>query len=327
MRPIRIAVQMDDFARLEPESDSTVSLMRIAFGRDHQVYIYEPAQLRWVSDGTHHGVVATARRIVGWDAAAALPVLSPPELLDLATMQIVLMRQDPPFDMAYVTACYLLELLPPQVWVINNPKAVRDAPEKILIARYPELLPPTLITADLDAVTAFRAQHGTVVLKPLYGFGASGITLWQPQNDAAVLQNFAQSQDKLPFIAQRFIPQVTQGDKRVLLLDGEVFGAINRVPQPGQFLANLHVGGRAEAATVTAAETALLGHFARDLAAMGIFLAGVDIIGPYVTEINVTCPSALIEVNQVQGYSGRARLEEKFWDAVELRLKTRASDS
>ncbi len=327
MRPIRIAVQMDDFARLEPASDSTISLMRTAFARDHAVYVYEPAQLRWVSDGAHHGVMATARRIVGWDKTALLPALGAPEPLDLATLQVVLMRQDPPFDMAYVTACYLLELLPPTVWVINNPKAVRDAPEKILIARYPDLLPPTIITADSAAVVAFRAQHGTLVLKPLYGFGADGITLWQAQDDDAVLHGFAQTQNGLPFIAQQFIPQVTQGDKRVLLLDGEVFGAINRVPQPGQFLANLHVGGRAEAATVTAADMALLAHFARDLAAMGIFLAGVDIIGRYVTEINVTCPSALIEINQVQGYNGRVRLEEKFWDAVELRLSTQANGS
>lgn len=313
---LKIAVQMDAFARLEAATDSTLCLMRAAFVRGYRLFVYQPADLRYVSDGAAGKVCARGAWLTAWPDVAILPVLGDEEVLDLGMIDVLLMRQDPPFDMAYVTATYLLELLPPRVLFVNHPRAVRDAPEKIFIARYPHLLPPTLISADDAAIRAFAQQHGTLVLKPLYGFGASGVIMLSPNDPLALLEGYRREQNGLPFIAQKFLPQVAAGDKRVLLLDGQILGSVNRVPQPGAFLANLHAGGRAEGTNVTPQEEALVMEFAGDLAARGIFLAGVDIIGDKITEINVTCPSTIVDANQANGLQGSGRLEVKFWDSV-----------
>lgn len=318
---LRIAVQMDAFAKLEAATDSTLCLMRAAYARDHRLFVYQPADLRLVSDGQAGKICAQGAWVTNWsEASTALPQLGAMEVLDLSTVNVLLMRQDPPFDMAYVTATYLLELLPPRILFVNHPRAVRDAPEKIFIARYPHLQPPTLISSDSAAIRAFGKLHGTLVLKPLYGFGASGVIMLNPDDPVALLEGYRREQNGLPFIAQKFLPQVATGDKRVLLLDGQILGTVNRVPQTGAFLANLHAGGRAEAATVTPEEEALVMEFAGDLAARGIFLAGVDIIGDKITEINVTCPSTIVDANQANGLQGAARLEEKFWDVVARKL-------
>ncbi len=317
---LKIAVQMDDFTRLEAATDSTLCLMRAAYARGYRLFVYQPADLRSVSDGTAGKICARGAWITSWPKADALPELGAEKTLDLGTIEVLLMRQDPPFDMAYVTATYLLELLPPYILFVNHPRAVRDAPEKIFIARYPHLLPPTLISADTQAIRDFAQEHGTLVLKPLYGFGASGVIMLSPDDPPALLEGYRREQNGLPFIAQKFLPQVATGDKRVLLLDGKILGTVNRVPQPGAFLANLHAGGRAEATAVTPQEAALVMEFASDLATHGIFLAGVDIIGDKITEINVTCPSTIVDANQANGLEGAARLEEKFWDAVVHKL-------
>jgi glutathione synthase len=313
---LKIAVQMDAFARLDVATDSTLCLMRAAYERDYRLFVYQPADLRSVSDGKAGRICARGAWVTHWQDATRVPELGAEEVLDLSLIDVLLMRQDPPFDMAYVTATYLLELLPPHVLFVNHPRAVRDAPEKIFIARYPHLQPPTLIATESAAIRAFAQEHGTLVLKPLYGFGASGVIMLNPDDPTALLEGYRHEQNGLPFIAQKFLPQVAAGDKRVLLLDGQILGTVNRVPQPGAFLANLHAGGRAEATAVTPQEKALVMEFAGDLAARGIFLAGVDIIGDKITEINVTCPSTIVDANQANGLQGAARLEEKFWDAV-----------
>lgn len=318
---LKIAVQMDEFARLDAATDSTLCLMRAAFARGFRIFVYQPALLHLASDGQAGKVCARGAWLASWPQPAALPVLAAETVLDLGTVDVLMMRQDPPFDMAYVTATYLLELLPQHILFVNHPRAVRDAPEKIFIARYPHLQPPTLISADETAIRAFAQEHGTLVLKPLYGFGASGVVMLGPDDPPALLAGYRREQNGLPFIAQKFLPQVAAGDKRVLLLDGKILGTVNRVPQPGAFLANLHAGGRAEATAVTPQEAALVEEFAGDLAARGIFLAGVDIIGDKITEINVTCPSTIVDANQANGLQGAARLEEKFWDAVEHKCR------
>lgn len=316
MKSVFIAIQMDAFETLDAAIDSTLLLMRAAYRRDYTLFVYRPEALRWESDDGHGRVLASGAMVTGWADDAFLPILGDATEVDLAQCDVVLMRQDPPFDMAYITATYLLELLPPSVLVINNPKAVRDAPEKIFIARYPDLLPPSLIGSDVTAIQAFQARHGQLVLKPLYGFGASGIELLPVGSDVTVIQDFCRRQQGLPFVAQKFLPQVTEGDKRILLLNGEILGAVNRVPQGGNWLANIHVGGKAEAAQVSAQEAAMVARFAPDLVQRGIFLAGIDVIGSYITEINVTCPSALLVANQANGLTGDHRLEEKFWKAA-----------
>lgn len=316
-----IAIQLDALDRLDAETDTTILLMRAAHRRGHRLFLYQPADLRWRNDGMGGSVQATGCAVLDWAEAAPLPKLATPSILSLDQTDIVLMRQEPPFDMAYITATYLLELLPPKVLVINAPQAVRDAPEKLFIARYPDLLPPTLISQDPTAIMEFRAQHGSLVLKPLYGFGAGGISLLHADAPPALLKNFCQEQNGLPFIAQKFLPEVAAGDKRIILLNGQIIGALNRVPLPGNFLANLRVGGKPEATSVTEAEAALVQRFAADLTAMGIILAGIDVIGNYVTEINVTCPGALPDINDANNLTGAERLEERFWACVEARSR------
>lgn len=321
MTQSHIAIQLDALDRLNAETDTTILLMRAAHQRGHRLFLYQPAALRWHNDGVTSDVQAAGCAVLEWPESAPLPKLAAPSLLSLDQTDIVLMRQEPPFDMAYITATYLLELLPPHILVVNAPRAVRDAPEKLFITRYPDLLPPTLISNETAAIMDFRAQHGSLVLKPLYGYSAHGIGLLHADDTPKQLDNFCQQQNGLPFIVQKFLPEVAAGDKRIILLNGQIIGALNRVPQPGNFLANLRVGGKPEATSVTTAEAAMVQRFAADLTAMGIILAGIDVIGNYVTEINVTCPGGLLKINQANNLSGAERLEEQFWECVEARSR------
>lgn len=319
-----VAVQMDPFEKLLPEVDTTLVIMRAAAARGYELFVYTPDMLRWQHDDRSGGrVAARGAMVTGWDEGALLPRLGALREMDLAACRAVLVRQDPPFDMAYVTAGYLLELLPPEVLVVNQPRAVRDAPEKIFITRHAAITPPTLIGADVAAVEAFRALHGALVLKPLYGFGGADIRLLETTDGREVIEAYRRKLGGA-FVAQKFLPAVKEGDKRVTLIDGRVASVVNRVPQGAQFLANTHAGGRGEAAAVTAQDEALLARFAGGLARMGILHAGVDIIGGMVTEINVTCPGGMAEVNRIYALEGKARVEEKYWDMIEQRMGTPA---
>jgi glutathione synthase len=310
---------MDPLSKLNPVTDGTILLLRGAWRRGFRLFIYEPQALYWQSNGSHGQVFAVGQFVQDWPDPTAMPVLAPAQQLDLSTVKFILMRQEPPFDMGYITATYLLERLPPAVIVLNPPQAVRDAPEKLLIADWPDVSPPSLIGANLDAVQRFREAHGELVLKPLYGFGAGGIVRYQRDDPVAVLQEFSAAQNGLPFVAQAFLPEVAAGDKRVILIDGKIVGAVNREPPQGSFLANLHTGGRPVATSVTTAEAAAIAPIAAKMVKMGIMLAGLDLIGGKVTEINVTCPSALHEINIIDARTGADRMEEIFWDAVLLR--------
>ena len=237
--------------------------------------------------------------------------------LDLAAMDVVLMRQDPPFDMAYITATHMLEHIHPKTLVVNDPAAVRNAPEKILVTRFPDLMPPTMITWDLEAIRSFREEHRDIVVKPLFGNGGAGVFRIKPddENLAALLEmHFARSREPLMF--QRYEPSVRQGDKRIILVDGEPMGAINRVPAHGEARSNMHVGGRAEKTGLSARDREICARIGPELRAQGLIFVGIDVIGDWLTEINVTSPTGLQEVARFDG----VHLEQQIWDRIKSRV-------
>ena len=242
----------------------------------------------------------------------------PAETLDLGAMDVVLMRQDPPFDMAYITATHLLELIHPKTLVVNDPASVRNAPEKLFVLQFRDLMPETLVTADRDAILAFRREHGDIVVKPLFGNGGAGVFLVRAAdpNLNALLELFTE-RSREPLMVQRYVPDVRKGDKRIILVDGEPMGAINRVPAEGEARSNMHVGGRPEPTTMTDREREICARIGPALKAKGLTFVGIDVIGGYLTEINVTSPTGLQEVARFDG----VHLEAAIWDAILRRLK------
>jgi glutathione synthase len=241
----------------------------------------------------------------------------PMETRDLGTMDVVLMRQDPPFDMAYITATHMLEHIQPGTLVVNDPAAVRNAPEKIMVTHFPHLMPPTLITWDLEAIRAFRAEYKDIIVKPLYGNGGAGVFRIRPddENLAALLEmHFARSREPLMF--QRYEAAVRRGDKRIILVDGEPAGAVNRVPAEGEARSNMHVGGRAEKSPLTARDLEICAAIGPTLRDQGMIFVGIDVIGDYLTEINVTSPTGLQEIARFDG----VRIETAIWDRIEEKV-------
>jgi glutathione synthase len=244
------------------------------------------------------------------------------ETIDLATMDIVLMRQDPPFDMAYITSTHLLEHIQPRTLVVNDPVHVRNAPEKLFVTRFPELMPPTLITRDREGILAFRAEHRDIVIKPLFGNGGIGVFHLKPddENLASILETF-ERQSREPVMVQRYLPEIRAGDKRIILIDGTPVGAVTRLPPAGEARANFHAGGRAQRTALTARERDICSAIGPTLKRNGLLFVGIDVIGDWLTEINVTSPTGLQEINRLDG----VRLEEPLWDAIEVRHReTRA---
>ena len=237
--------------------------------------------------------------------------------MDLAEFDVILMRQDPPFDMAYITATHLLEHVADRVLVVNNPRSVRNAPEKLFVTHFEGLLPPTLITADRSQIIAFREEHGDVIVKPLFGNGGAGVFRIKPgdENLNSLLEMFS-TLYREPVIVQRYLPEVRQGDKRIILIDGEPAGAVSRVPAVGEARANLHVGGKAVKAELTDREREICALIGPTLREQGLIFVGIDVIGDYLTEINVTSPTGIQEIDRLDG----ASLEAKVWDAIEGRL-------
>ena len=259
-------------------------------------------------------VAAPARR--AWSSGLRRPAVREGdlEILELAEFDVVLMRQDPPFDLAYITATHILEHIHPATLVVNDPAAVRNAPEKLLVTHFPGVQPPTLVTRDMDAILDFRARYPDMILKPLYGGGGSGVARLKPDDsnlDAMLELHFAISRD--PVICQAFLPAVTKGDKRILIVDGEPVGAINRVPADGHIRSNLRVGGVAEAVELTARDKELCGIIGPTLKAQGLMFVGVDVIGDYLTEINVTSPTGAQQLKRFTGIDATAIM----WDRIE----------
>jgi glutathione synthase len=307
---LQVAVQMDPVEGINIETDSTFFMMLEAQLRGHGLWIYQPQHLSQ-EDGRvfARGRAANLRATKGDHHS-----LQGYERRDLSEFDVVLMRQDPPFDMAYITATYFLERIHPKTLVINNPAEVRNAPEKLFVTGFPGVQPPTLITNDADAIYDFRERHGDMVLKPLYGGGGSGVVRLRPDDpnlDALLELHAMIGRDHV--IAQKFVPAVSKGDKRVLLIDGEPIGAINRVPAEGQVRSNLARGGRAEAVDLTARDRELCAIIGPELRARGLLFVGIDVIGDYLTEINVTSPTGAQQLKRFGGADAAALL----WDRVE----------
>ena len=314
---LEIAIQMDPMEAINPASDSTFVLALEAQARGHALHHYLPRDLT-----LHAGrLTATARplRVMRGEEYFAL---GPPRVLELAGMDVILMRQDPPFDMAYITATHLLEHVAKDVLVVNDPAAVRNAPEKLFATHFMELMPETLITSDPKAIAAFRQQHGDIILKPIFGNGGAGVFRLAPEDENlnALLEMFTRF-SREPIIVQRYLPEIRTGDKRIILIEGEPAGAVLRVPAKGEARANLHVGGQPKKATLSARDRAICAAIGPALKAMGLVFVGIDVIGDYLTEINVTSPTGLQEIDRLDG----VKLEARIWDAIEARLKTRAS--
>ncbi len=310
---LKIAIQMDPVEAVNVDADTTFDLALDAHRRGHEIWIYQPQSLALL-DGR---VSATARKVKALKREqGSHATLGAPTAFDLRGVDVVLIRQDPPFNMAYITAAQILERLVPDVLVLNDPRAIRDAPEKLFVTEFPDLTPPTLITRDIEAIRAFRAEHEDIILKPLYGNGGAGVfrVASSDSNFNALLELFTQAFAE-PFIAQKYLPAVRAGDKRIILLDGEAVGAINRVPAANETRSNLHVGGKAEAVEMTERDQEICDRIGPALSERGLVLVGIDVIGDYMTEINVTSPTGVQEVRRFGG----ADISALFWDWVEGR--------
>jgi glutathione synthase len=307
---LRVAVQMDPVLGINIETDTTFLMMWEAQQRGHKLWFYTPDKLS-MEDGR---VFARAQPLKLTKTQGAHAELGETVILDMKDdVDVVLMRQDPPFDMAYITATHFLEKVHPHTLVVNNPAEVRNAPEKLFVTDFPGVQPPTLITSDHEAIYDFRARHGDIVLKPLYGGGGSGVArlLADDPNLDALLELHAMI-GREQVIAQKFVPAVSKGDKRILLVHGEPVGAVNRVPAAGQVRSNLRVGGRAEAADLTARDLELCAIIGPELKKRGLLFVGIDVIGEYLTEINVTSPTGAQQLKRFGGADAAAIL----WDRI-----------
>jgi glutathione synthase len=310
---LKVAVQMDHIARIVIRGDSTFALMLEAQKRGHLLYHYTPDRLA-MRDG-HVG--ATVEPVSVRENEGDHFTLGPSNFVDLSTFDVVLLRQDPPFDLAYITTTHLLERIHPKTLVVNDPVSVRNAPEKLLVTEFPELNPPTLITRDRARIAAFRQEHGDIIIKPLYGNGGAGVfrITGHDENLVALLEMFEGAFRGEPFVLQRYLPEVRQGDKRIILVEGEPVGIINRVPAAGEARSNMHVGGRAEPAEMTARDREICAAIGPRLRQLGLTFVGIDVIGDYLTEINVTSPTGIREVKRFGG----ADIAALIWDAIEKR--------
>ncbi len=309
----KVAFQMDHISSIDIIGDSSFVLALEAQARGYALWHYEPQNLT-LKDGR---VMARAEQMTVRYEAGNHFDLGEQQWIDLADIDVVHMRQDPPFDMSYIAATHLLDLIHPETLVVNDPTEVRNAPEKLFMLRYPELLAPTMISRDPVAIRAFRDEHKDIIVKPLFGNGGAGVFHIAPgdENLNSLLEMFA-GINREPLMVQRYLPEVRDGDKRIILIDGKPVGATNRVPQVGEARSNMHVGGQAVRSTLTTREHEICAAIGPDLKARGLIFVGIDVIGGYLTEINVTSPTGLQEVN---GFDG-TKLEADIWDAIEARL-------
>jgi glutathione synthase len=312
--PLRVAVQMDPMDRINIAGDSTFAIMLGAQLRGHQLWHYEAGDLTF-RDGKLRAPAhpVTVQRVAGNHFALGEEVT-----LDLADdVDVVLMRQDPPFDLAYITATHLLERIQHKTLVVNDPAAVRNAPEKLFVLDYARFMPPTLITRRLEEAQAFHAEHGEVVVKPLHGnAGAAVFHVGRKDANLAALTELFGRIWREPFMVQAFLPDVAQGDKRIVLVDGKVAGAVNRLPKDGEIRSNLAVGGKAAPTELTPREQEICEAMGPELARRGLLFVGIDVIGGYLTEINVTSPTGIVSIDTFNGSDTPGLI----WDAIEAKL-------
>jgi len=308
-----IAIQMDPIEDIDIEGDSTFALALEAQKRGHALYHYGAQDLAF-RDGrvTARAKALEVRREVGNHFTTG-----DLEVIDLSAVDVVLMRQDPPFDMAYITATHILEHIHPATLVVNDPVHVRNAPEKLFVTRFPELMPPTLISSRAELIQSFREEHSDIIIKPLFGNGGAGVFHIAPGDDnlSALLEMFTE-RSREPIMVQAYLPDVRAGDKRIILVDGVAAGAVNRVPAAGEARANLHVGARAEKTELTSRDREICEAIGPALKERGLIFTGIDVIGGMLTEINVTSPTGIQEIARLGGPA----IEAMIWDAIEARL-------
>lgn len=314
---LTVAIQMDPIERVDIDGDSTFALALEAQARGHALTVYEPKHLS-LKDAKAIAKICpvTVRREAGNHVTKGEP-----EAVDLSTLDVVLLRQDPPFDMSYITTTHILDHIHPGTLVVNDPGQVRNAPEKLFANEFIDgnegLLPPTLISMDTDEIKAFRDEHKDIIIKPLYGNGGAGVFRLRPgdENLISLLEIFREI-SREPVIAQTYLPDVRQGDKRIILVDGVAAGAVNRVPAEGEARSNLHVGGKALASDLTARDREICEIIGPELKRRGLVFVGIDVIGSYLTEINVTSPTGIQEIKRFGG----ADIAALIWDAIEERV-------
>ena len=328
-RSLNVAVQMDPIETINIDGDSSFALMLTAQERGHRLWHYEVRHMSLREGVTKPGTAREERLFVRARPVTVQRVrgnhysFGAEEILDLGGMDVILMRQDPPFDMAYITATHMLEHIHRDdgsgTLVVNHPVSVRNAPEKLLVTHFPDLMPPTLVTWDTDAIHGFRATHKDIIVKPLFGNGGAGVfrIRHDDENLNSLLEmHFARSRE--PLMIQRYEPAVRQGDKRIILIDGEPAGAINRVPAQGESRSNMHVGGRPEKSELSPRDREICARIGPLLRQQGLIFVGIDVIGDWLTEINVTSPTGLQEIGRFDGTD----LSAGIWDAIERKIGT-----
>ena len=310
---MKIIVQMDPIERLNLAGDSTFALLLEAQERGYDIDIYTPNMLT-LNDGL---LSAEAQQIKAYHSPDRIEELNHPRSVLLDEYDIVLMRQDPPFDMSYITATHLLETIQDKTLILNNPFYVRNCPEKIFVNKYMKYMPHTLITRNISEIIKFRDKHEKIIIKPLYGNGGANVFYSDgaDRNFGSIIENFLELNSE-PFIIQQFIPKVKEGDKRIILIDGEIAGAINRLPQDGEIRSNMHVGGLPAKTEITEGDAKICNAISQDLKDFGLFFAGIDIIDNLITEINVTSPTGIREILQLSGID----VAKIFWDQAEKKI-------
>ena len=311
-KTLTVAFQMDPIDAIDINADSSFRLAEEAQARGHKLFYYTPDQLSYQEGRViARGQDLTVRREVGNHFE-----VSEMREQDLSEVDVIWLRQDPPFDMGYITTTHILDRIHPDTLVVNDPFWVRNYPEKLLVLDFPDLTPPTAIARDLETLKAFRARHGDVILKPLYGNGGAGVFRLTPDDrNLASLHELFSGINREPLIMQKFLPDVSAGDKRVILVDGEPVGAINRVPAKGETRSNMHVGGRPEKVGLTERDLEICARIGPLLKEKGQVFVGIDVIGDYLTEINVTSPTGIQELERFDGVN----IAAKIWEAIEAK--------
>ena len=309
---LKVAFQMDPIGAVDIDADSTFRIALEAQARGHSLFYYPPERLSFRSGRIiAHGWPIEVRRAKGDHVT-----FGPETEVDLAEWDVVWLRQDPPFDMAYITTTHLLDMVHPRTLVVNDPFWVRNFPEKLLVLRFPDLTPPTTIARDLATLREFRAEHGDIILKPLYGNGGAGVFRLDPNDrNLASLHELFLGLSREPLIVQKYVPAVVKGDKRVILVNGEPVGAINRIPAEGETRSNLHVGGRAEKVALTDRDREICAAIGPTLREKGQVFVGIDVIGDFLTEINVTSPTGIQELERFDGTNAARRI----WEVIEAK--------
>lgn len=309
---MKIAFQMDPIGPINIHADSTFRIALEAQSRGHELFYYTPDKLAYEEGRiTARGWPLTVQRVEGDHYS-----LGQEQVVDLSEFDVVWLRQDPPFDMFYITTTHLLERIHPKTLVVNDPFWVRNYPEKLMILDFPQLMPPTTIARDLATIRAFKEKHGDIILKPLYGNGGAGVfRLTEDDRNLSSLHELFTGFSREPLIVQKYLPAVSKGDKRVILVDGEPVGAINRVPQAGETRSNMHVGGRPEKIGLTERDLEICATIGPRLREKGQIFVGIDVIGDYLTEINVTSPTGIQELERFDG----TNTAQRIWEVIEAK--------